>query len=87
MLLIANLISIVAGLGSLACFVVVLIHFFQSDQAGLGIACILLTLVCGIGALIAFVKGWMDELGTVMWVWTGCWLAGLASAAIAAASG
>ena len=70
--LLANVVSVIAGLGSLVCFILVLIHLFQSDQKGLGITCIILVFVCGIGALIAFVKGWMDGLGTVMWVWTGC---------------
>ena len=68
----ANVVSVIAGIGSLVCFILVVIHLFQSDQTGLGIACIVLVFVCGVGGLIAFVKGWMDGLGTVMWVWTGC---------------
>ena len=76
-LLLANIVSVIAGLGSLVCFILVLIHLFQSGETGLGIACIVLVFVCGIGALIAFVKGWMDDLGTVMWVWTGCIALGL----------
>ena len=70
--LLANVVSVIAGIGSLVCFVLVIIHLFQTDQKGLGIACIVLIFVCGVGGLIAFVKGWMDGLGTVMWVWTGC---------------
>ena len=69
--MLALAISALGGIGSLVCFIVVVIHFFKSDQSGLGIACILL-LFCGIGALIAFVKGWIDGLGTVMYVWTAC---------------
>ena len=84
--MIALAVSSLAGLGSLVCFILVVIHFFKSDQTGLGIACIVL-LFCGVGALIAFVKGWMDGLGTVMYVWTGCVvvavLANLASGAMA----
>lgn len=68
----ANAVNTIAGLGSLACFIIVVIHFFQSDQTGLGITCIVLLFVCGIGGLVAFIKGWMDGLGTVMYVWTGC---------------
>lgn len=75
--LLANVVSVVAGIGSLVCFVLVVIHLFQTDQKGLGIACIVLVFVCGVGGLIAFVKGWMDGLGTVMWVWTGCVLLGV----------
>jgi hypothetical protein len=70
--LLVALVNIAAGIGSLVCFVIVVIHFFQSDQQGLGIACIVLLFVCGIGGLVAFVKGWMDGLGTVMYVWTAC---------------
>jgi len=86
-LIFAQILSLIAGLGGLICFVVVLIHFFQSEQSGLGIACILLTFVCGIGPLIAFVKGWLDELGTVMWVWTACFLTGAATTAAIVALG
>ena len=68
----ANLINIAAGLGSLICLVLVLIHLFQSDQHGWGVICLILLIFGGIGALVAFVKGWLDGLGTVMWVWTGC---------------
>ncbi|HAY82201.1 MAG TPA: hypothetical protein DCY79_20540 [Planctomycetaceae bacterium] len=71
-----NAINAAAGLGSLICFVIVIIHFFQSEQTGLAITCIAL-LCCGIGGIIAFVKGWMDDLGTVMYVWTVCVLVSL----------
>ncbi|REK12763.1 MAG: hypothetical protein DWQ37_11080 [Planctomycetota bacterium] len=77
--ILSGVVNVAAGIGSLVCFIIVLIHFFQSDQTGLGIACIVLFFVCGIGALIAFVKGWMDGLGTVMYVWTACILVGLLS--------
>ena len=73
----AYLVNGIAGLGSFVCFILVLIHLFQSEQTGLGITCIVLAFLCGIGLLIAFVKGWMDGLGTVMWVWTGCITLGL----------
>ena len=63
--------SAVAGIGSLICFILVIVHLFKTEQTGLGIACIVL-IFCGIGGLVAFVKGWMDGLGTVMWVWTAC---------------
>ena len=41
-------------------------------------------LLMGIGGLIAFVKGWMDGLGTVMYAWTGCILVGVLAAMIRA---
>ena len=86
-LLLANIVSVIAGLGSLVCFILVLIHLFQSGETGLGIACIVLVFVCGIGVLIAFVKGWMDDLGMVMWVWTGCIALGVLTKFVLAAGG
>ena len=71
MLIIGYLLAIVSGIGSLVCFVMVLIHFFNTGQTGLGIACIVL-IFCGIGGLIAYVKGWMDNLGNIMLIWTAC---------------
>jgi len=70
--------SAVAAIGSLICFILVIVHLFKTEQTGLGIACIVLVF-CGIGGLVAFVKGWMDGLGTVMWVWTACIVVGLLS--------
>ena len=64
----------VGGIGSLVCFVVVLIQMFKREQTVLGIACIVLTLCSGIGSLIAFVYGWMKstewQLQNVMLAWT-----------------
>jgi hypothetical protein len=73
----AYIVNGIAGLGSLVCFILVLIHLFQTEQTGLGVVCIVLIFACGIGALIAFIKGLVDDLGTVMWVWTGCIALGL----------
>jgi len=72
-----DVINAAAGLGGLICFVIVIIHFFQSDQTGLAITRIALFCCAGIGMIIAFVKGWMDDLGTVMYVWTVCVLVSL----------
>ena len=71
MQLLATLVSGAASIGGLICFILVLVHFFQSGQTTMGIACIVL-MFCGIGFLVAFVKGWMDGVGKVMWIWTGC---------------
>jgi membrane protease YdiL (CAAX protease family) len=61
---------------SFVCFVLVLVQMFKHDQTGLGIVCIVLTIICGIGPLIAFVYGWMNNkewsLQKVMLAWTGC---------------
>lgn len=50
--------SVVAGIGSLICFILVVVHLFKTEQSGLAIACLVL-IFCGIGGLVAFVKGWM----------------------------
>ena len=69
-------IAVVCIIGSLVCFILVLIQMFQNDQTGMGIACIVLGLVCGIGGLVAFIVGWMNaakwNIKNVMLVWTGC---------------
>jgi hypothetical protein len=87
LVLFANLVSVLAGLGSVLCYILVLVHLFQSDQKGLGIVCILLTFLCGIGALLAFIKGWIDGINYVMWVWTGCIAIGLLAAFFQVAGG
>ena len=63
-------IQLVLALPSLVCLVMVIINMFQNGKSGLGIATIVLTLVCGIGSLIAFVWGWMNMGGKVMIAWT-----------------
>jgi hypothetical protein len=63
-----------SSLVSFVCFVVVLIQMFQRGATGMGILCIVLTLCCGIGVLIAFVYGWVKatewKISNLMIVWT-----------------
>ena len=70
-----NIISILLSLVSLGCFIMVVVKMFQNGQTGLGIACIVLVLCAGIGALIAFVYGWMKSsewnIKNIMLAWTG----------------
>jgi hypothetical protein len=58
---------------------------FQHGQTGLGIACIVLLFCCGIGALIAFIVGWMNarawNITNVMIAWTVCWVINLGTSA------
>ncbi len=86
-----SLISIVAGIGSLVCFVMVLIQMFQRGQTGLGIACIVLLCVCGIGGLIAFVYGWINarawDIQNIMLAWTACVAVGIVVNLIQIATG
>ena len=80
MLLAALLIKSAAGLVGLACFVLMLIYFFQNDEATIAIVCIVGIFFCGIGPLIAFVKGWMDGgMNQVMLIWTIAWAISLST--------
>jgi hypothetical protein len=69
--------SIVVGLASLVsfiCFVMVIIRMFQHGAAGVAIACIGLSLCCGLGGLIAFIYGWTKarqwNISNLMTAWT-----------------
>ena len=59
----------VASLGSLVCWVMVLIKMFQNEKPLIGI----LGVLC---ALWAFIWGWMNgtkhNLKKIMLIWTGC---------------
>jgi hypothetical protein len=81
MVTLLQLIGGLAGIGSLVCFILVLVKMFQNGQTGLGIACIVLVFLCGIGALVSFVYGWINAdrwgIRNVMLFWTGCFVVGL----------
>ncbi len=76
-----TLLGWVLGIGSLICFILVLIQMFKRGQTGLGIACIVLLFCCGIGLLIAFVYGWINAkawgIQNIMLAWTGCFVVGI----------
>ncbi len=61
-------------LGSLICFIIVVIEMFGHGRVGLGIATIVLGFCCGIGSIIAFIVGWVNadrwNLRIVMLIWT-----------------
>ena len=65
-----NPIQLILALPSLVCLVIVIMNMFQNGHTGLGITSVVLTFVCGIGSLIAFVWGWMNIGGKVMIAWT-----------------
>ena len=69
--------QLVLAIPSLVCLVLVIVNMFQSGKTGLGIATIVLTFLCGIGGLIAFVWGWMNIGGKVMIAWTVLAIAGI----------
>jgi hypothetical protein len=75
-------VQLVLAIGSLVCLILVIKDMFAEGKTGLGIACIVLTFVCGIGSLIAFVWGWMNTGGKVMITWTALWIAGLVASVV-----
>ncbi|HEV3005922.1 MAG TPA: hypothetical protein VGX78_15755 [Pirellulales bacterium] len=79
MALLFVLVAIAVGVGSLVCFILVLIQMFKRGEQTLGIVCIVLAICTGIGALIAFVYGWVKAsewgLRNVMLAWTACMVA------------
>jgi hypothetical protein len=62
------------GIGSLVCFVLVVIQMFNRGQTVLAIASIVLIFCCGIGGLIVFIVGWINatkwNIKNIMIVWT-----------------
>jgi hypothetical protein len=64
----------ISSLVSLVCFVLVVIEMLQRGAVAIAVTCILLSLCCGIGGLIAFVYGWMRSsdwnIAHIMKVWT-----------------
>ena len=64
----------IASPTALICFVLVLIQMFQRGDRSIGIACIALTLFCGLGGLITFVYGWFKarqwNIVNLMTLWT-----------------
>jgi hypothetical protein len=66
---VAQIAMIVFGIGSLVCWIIMLVKIFQAGYTLQGV----LGIICG---LVAFIYGWMksDELDAkpVMLAWTGC---------------
>jgi len=79
--LLLNLVSFCLGIGSLVCFILVLIKMFQSGETTMGVVCIVTLLLCGLGALITFILGWVNvskwQIQKVMMIWTLCIIGGI----------
>jgi len=65
--------------GSLVCFILIVVQMFQRGEPTMGIVCLVLTFCClGIGTLVAFIYGWIKhrewKLTNIMYVWTACWV-------------
>ena len=72
--------SVLTGIGSLACFVFVIVKMFQNNETTMAIVCLVL-IICGIGPLIALVYGWINSgkwgIQTVMMAWTALIVVGI----------
>ena len=60
--------QIILSLPALICFGLVVRDMFQQDKKGLGIGCIILFFVLGIGPFIALVWGWMGNSSTKLMI-------------------
>jgi len=64
----------IASLVSLVCFILVVIEMLQRGAVPMAVTCILLSLCCGLGGLVAFVYGWMRSsewnIVQIMRIWT-----------------
>ena len=63
-------VSLVAGMGGLVCSFLIGNQFLRGTLTN--IIGITLLVFCSLGVLVAFARGWMDGLKTVMWIWSGC---------------
>jgi hypothetical protein len=81
----ATVLSVVFGIGSLVCFIAVVVAMFREGETIWGILS-LLGVCCGVGALLAFVMGWLNSgswgIQNVMWIWTICFVGGIVVAAL-----
>jgi len=74
MLTLIGLLAGLAGIGSLICWILVLIKLFPAEGVGLGI----LGVICG---LYTFIWGWQNadrqNIRQIMLIWTVCFVAGI----------
>jgi hypothetical protein len=82
MAIVGSILSIVGGIGSLICLILVLMKMFPAEGALKGI----LGIIC---SLYAFIWGWMNasrfNLKNVMLGWTGCIVLSIIGGAISGA--
>lgn len=71
---ILGILALIAGIGSIVCWIIILIEMFKRENVLLGI----LGIICG---LWAFIWGWMNvgkhDKRQVMQIWTACIIAGI----------
>jgi hypothetical protein len=68
--------SSVLGVVSLLCYFYVLYQMFTNAETVMGVICLVGLCLLGLGALVAFIYGWVKawewEIVPVMAVWSGC---------------
>jgi hypothetical protein len=73
--------SVILSLVSFVCYVLVVIQMFQRGKTGPGLVSTLGLLACGLGALFAFIYGWIKasewNIKNVMLTWTVCLVASI----------
>jgi hypothetical protein len=66
----------IVSLIGLVCYILVIVQMFQHNQTGMGVACLVGLILCGIGALVAFIYGWVKagewRINNIMLTWTAC---------------
>lgn len=89
--LLVNVLQGLVFIGSLVCFIMVIIKMFQNDATTIGIVSLVLLLVCGVGGLVAFIYGWIKaaewNITNVMLAWSACIVGGLVLSGIGVAMG
>ena len=72
--LLSSVILFACSLASLVCLILVIMKMFQHNQTGIGVACLVGLLLCGLGGLIAFIYGWVKagewHINNLMLTWT-----------------
>ena len=79
--LLLQLIGGICGIVQLVCFILVIIQMFQRGKTAMGVVCLVLIPVCGVGGLVAFIYGWMNAsqwgIKNIMLAWTGVFVVNL----------
>jgi hypothetical protein len=69
-----QLLSSLAGIGILVCWILVIVQAFRNDDTSWGIFLIITSLFCGFGGLLTYIAGWLsaNRWGTagIMILWT-----------------
>ena len=69
-----EILGYLVGIGVLVCHILICVKMIQAGQTGLGVACLIVWLCCGIGFFITLIYGWVKakpwNITTLMIVYT-----------------